>query len=315
MKLDNNRENPMSNKSSSRPTKPFRGRLAVLAAAGVTGGAAVLAAGSFAIVTPAHAAVLAPSPTALNYTGAVQEVTVPQGVSTVYVDAIGGGGGLNLHPSTYVNPGFGAEVTGAMAVTPGEQLDVYVGNKGADASWSDDDPTGGWSAPGYGGGNGNAASDTYRTSGAGGGATVITDADTGQVLLVAAGGGGNGGPSGDPGNQGGGGTANTWAGGLGGQGTIGPQGGKGGAGGAQPTGQGARGQGGSGLGGNGGGGGGGVKGGSGGSGAKGTSAGGGGGSGSSMVDSSVIPNPTIKAHGDSTVWDGTAGSVSLTWLS
>jgi hypothetical protein len=299
----------MSSQRSSRPTNPFRGRLAVLAAAGVTGGAAVLAAGSFAIVTPAHAAALTPTPTSLGYTGAVQEVTVPQGVSTMTISAIGGTGGVNNWAGGLATSGgFGADITGTMAVTPGEQFDVYVGGRGANASTHDNDPAGGWSASGYGGGKGNAASDYLRTSGAGGGATVITDDTGGQVLVVAAGGGGDGGPSGDPSKQGDGGDASSWAGNAGTSGTYGSLGGGGGAAGAQTTGQGARGQGGSGLGGNGGGGGGGVRGGSGGGGAKGTSAGGGGGSGSSAADTNVIPNAAVSASTSSG-----NGSVTLSW--
>ncbi len=299
------------NKNAASQSTASRRCAVALAVSAALGAGLVLCTGAGS----AAAAVTDNSPSTTNvaYSGRMYQALVPSGVTEARVDAVGGDGGANEHTTYYAGPGGAAEVTGTVKVYPGEILDVYVGGGGANASTHDTDPLGGWSAPGYGGGNGNAASDYLRTSGAGGGATVIVDEQTGRVLLVAAGGGGAGGFSGDPENVGSGGYASTWVGGDGYHGSGGPMGGASGVGGAASTGQGGRGLGGSGLGGNGGGGGGGVHGGTAGGGAKGTSAGGGAGSGSSIADPSVVTDRAINAV-EPSLQGTTDGQVTFTWL-
>ena len=243
----------------------------------------------------------AAAPTAtFAYTGAVQQYTVPEGTTSLTVTASGGSGGTT--ETAGPSRSTGAQVTGTLAVQPGQVLLVSVGQQGEKASSHDTDPKGGWGGLGATGGPGNAASDSLRTGAAGGGATTIQlvegEGVTPVTVLVAGGGGGDGGPSGDQFGYGGGGDAGCtglddapWWAGTNGQDGSTIMGGKGGVAGAEPGMAGARGGGGSGLGGNGGGGGGGVNGGGAGTGARGTSGGGGGGAGTStttgMTDTAV----------------------------
>jgi len=91
--------------------------------------------------------------TVFVYTGAMQSFTVPAGVTSITIEALGaqgGGGG-----------GLGAKMTGTFTVTPGQVLQVLVGGLG---------------------GNGGSYG-----SGGGGGTFVVAP---GNVLLIAAGGGG-----------------------------------------------------------------------------------------------------------------------------
>ena len=107
--------------------------------------------------------------------------TVPAGVSSVHVDAIGGAGGS----SSDGNPGGqGAEVAADLPVTSGEALSVYVAGDGIPEA--DGGPTG--SAGTNGGGNPGGPG----SPGGGGGASDVrtTPGDLSSRLLVAAGGGG-----------------------------------------------------------------------------------------------------------------------------
>jgi len=131
------------------------------------------------------------------YTGGEQTFTVPAGVTTLHVVAIGGAGG-----SSAVSGGAAAQVTGDLAVTPGQILYIEVGGKGKDGA-----------SGGAGGFNGGAAGGFGGTSaaGGGGGASDIRtlpgpslSPDTRQI--VAAGGGG-GGATGTEGASGAGGAA------------------------------------------------------------------------------------------------------------
>ena len=91
--------------------------------------------------------------TVFNYTGAMQSFTVPAGVTSITIQALGAQGGGN--------GGLGAKMTGTFTVTPGQVLQVLVGGLGGDGG-------------SYG-------------SGGGGGTFVVAP---GNVLLIAAGGGG-----------------------------------------------------------------------------------------------------------------------------
>ena len=213
--------------------------------------------------------------------------------------------GANLGTS-----GYGADITGTLAVTPGETLVLAVGGSG-----STNKSNGGWGYDGMTGGPSNTAKESDRSGGSGGGATFvgIQNGSTVTPLVIAGGGGGIAGGSADPLNVGAGGSAGcaaiqnnfeqagkykcltpTLAGMNGGDGTIGPLGGKGGKAGGSATGAGQRGGGASELGGNGGSGGGGLKGGAAGTGAKGVSAGGGGGAGTSWYDTTTITNASVN---------------------
>ncbi len=159
------------------------------------------------------------SPCTFEPTGALQTFTVPAGVTRLTIRAVGAAGGFNriFRP----NGGSGASLQGDFAVTPGEQLTILVGGRGA----------------------------TGPTSGGGGGGSFVwrgTGPITPQNVLLAAGGGGGAGaatvggdavltPNGAPGagtlggaggTMGGGGAAGTnaageAAGGGGGAGIIG----------------------------------------------------------------------------------------------
>lgn len=124
------------------------------------------------------------------YTGGEQQFTVPVGVRSLHVVAVGARG---FSPNAY-----GGEVTADLAVTPGQSLFVEVGGPGG--------------APTFGGGPGGAGG--FNGGGEGGGAKILgggggggasdvrtcSSADSscdslGSRLIVAAGGGGNGGNS------------------------------------------------------------------------------------------------------------------------
>ncbi|WP_269320935.1 OmpL47-type beta-barrel domain-containing protein [Bacillus sp. UNC438CL73TsuS30] len=122
------------------------------------------------------------------YTGGKQVYTVPDGVTRVKIEAYGAAGGNNEHPG-----GLGGYAGGDLTVTPGEQLYIFAGGKGADCAW-------GGSGGGYNGG-GNAG--IYNCSGGGGGGTDVRvgGEGIGDRILVAGGGGGGGQSS--PGGAGG----------------------------------------------------------------------------------------------------------------
>ena len=93
-----------------------------------------------------------------NYSGSIVNFTVPAGVTSITIDAMGAGGG-NANASY----GKGARMQGTVAVTPGTTLKILVGGKGGANSF-----------PG------------------GGGGTFVTN-NANSPLVVAGGGGGYGG--------------------------------------------------------------------------------------------------------------------------
>src|ERR1700689_263557 len=138
-----------------------------------------------------------------NYTGGEQTFTVPAGVTSVEVLAIGGRGGNASKPG-----GVAAQVTGIVPVTPGQPLYVEVGGNGASEGFGG---AGGFNGGGQGAGGGGGASDV-RTSPL---ASGLSPDD--RLIVAGAGGGGGaegsliggtGGAAGEPGesvsNQGGG---------------------------------------------------------------------------------------------------------------
>ncbi|APY07957.1 hypothetical protein BWZ20_06405 [Winogradskyella sp. J14-2] len=114
-----------------------------------------------------------------EYTGSVNTFTVPPGVTSLNISAFGAEGGS----SSMASGGLGAHIVGDLAVTPGQVLQILVGQKGTDG--------------------GNFA------GGGGGGSFVIlgNDVATGTLLIAAGGGGGRGagfaGGSQNPGGLGG----------------------------------------------------------------------------------------------------------------
>jgi hypothetical protein len=84
------------------------------------------------ILTSVNCAI-AQTTTTFGYTGAVQTYTVPAGVTKIYVDAIGGRGGMNYY---YSRPGYGGRVQCALTVTPGQVLNIYVGGRGAGTGYT-----------------------------------------------------------------------------------------------------------------------------------------------------------------------------------
>ncbi len=118
-----------------------------------------------------------------NYTGAVQTFTVPNGVTSIDINAFGAQGG-NTYSTT--GPGLGGQVQATMNVTPGQMLNIYVGGVGQSYAGFGHHLLGGWN----GGGNGHSGGQ----GGGGGGATDIRIDGTSlnDRVLVAGGAGGKG---------------------------------------------------------------------------------------------------------------------------
>lgn len=116
------------------------------------------------------------------------EFTVPAGVTSVSVTAVGAAGGANCEASG----GKGAKLGATVPVTPGEPLAVTVGEAGVDRVCSTGE---GPSVATLGGGARGGASGSYLAGSAGGGATSLrlpsfAPEPAGPALLVAGGGGG-----------------------------------------------------------------------------------------------------------------------------
>ncbi|MDO8998957.1 MAG: T9SS type A sorting domain-containing protein [Bacteroidota bacterium] len=155
-----------------------------------------------------------------NYTGAVQNFTVPVGVTSITVDASGAQGNANTLNNGV--GGLGGRVLATLTVTPGEVLQVRVGGGGSVTA------TGGFN----GGGTTPAADCVTATGGGGGGASDIFRSpytyNATLALVVAGGGGGAGGARvGACGPGGGGAGGGGWYGGGGGGGYDGAGGGGG----------------------------------------------------------------------------------------
>jgi uncharacterized repeat protein (TIGR01451 family) len=140
-----------------------------------------------AVLVPAAPAAYAAG-TTFTYTGGEQTYTVPLGVTSVTIDAVGAPGGVgddDGYPA-----GDGASVTATVAVSPGETLYVEVGGAGV---------TGPCVAPGTSGHAFNGGGSTPCGGGGGGASDVRTCSMTAcpsltpdTRLVVAGGGGGSG---------------------------------------------------------------------------------------------------------------------------
>jgi len=126
--------------------------------------------GLLALSAPAGATTLS-----FSYTAAEQTFTVPAGVYSVHVLAVGANGAASAGAG-----GAGAQVNGDLEVTPGETLYVEVGGSGSGA-------TGGFNGGANGSAGGGGASDVRTVPRA-----VIGTLE--HRLVVAGGGGGGGGP-------------------------------------------------------------------------------------------------------------------------
>jgi hypothetical protein len=154
--------------------------------------------------------------TCFNSTGAEQQYTVPDGVSTLQVVATSGHGGTGGSTTGNIGAGgggggAGATVTSVIAVSPGETLYVEVGGLGGNAN-GQVGGSGGWNG---GGGAASIAGTWYYPpqpqggpGGGGGGASDVRTVSCGNGcpgtgsaldsrLVVAGGGGGGGGANSD----------------------------------------------------------------------------------------------------------------------
>jgi Glycine rich protein len=133
---------------------------------------------------------------AFSFTGGEQSFTVPAGVSSLQVLAVGAKGGMGFHDGSNVggSGGFGDRVEASLPVKPGEVLFVEVGGTGADGVIE--------GAGGFNGGGSSNGGDFGVAGGGGGGATDLrtcsmlaascegTPNTLNSRLLVAGGGGG-----------------------------------------------------------------------------------------------------------------------------
>ena len=148
-----------------------------------------------AALVAAQSAPAAPTSTRFDFTGTEQTFTVPAGVTTVHVVAIGGKGGTGAGNTR--EGGFGAIVNADLAVTPGEVLSVIVGGNGDDATGTAGG-AGGFNNGGAGGSDNLTTGFGDEGGGGGGGMSDVVSSEgfLNGALVVGAGGGGSGGGTG-----------------------------------------------------------------------------------------------------------------------
>ena len=112
-----------------------------------------------------------------SFTGSVQTWTVPAGITSVNVDMSGAEGGAAISNPSVNFGGKGGRVQTTLAVTPGQVLYIYVGEKPTGAP-------GGWNGGGSGGPN---------SAGGGGGTDIRLGGQTLQNRILSAGAGGGAG--------------------------------------------------------------------------------------------------------------------------
>lgn len=147
-----------------------------------------------AVTTTYYAAPITPTTLIFGFTGAVQNFTVPTGITTLSVELRGANGGSGYQ--AFSTGGLAGIAIGTLAVTPGSVLQINVGGAGSNATSS---------SPGVGGfnGGGNGAFGFSYGGGGGGGASDIRITPYGLSNRIAvAGGGGGAGYSGSQINQG-----------------------------------------------------------------------------------------------------------------
>ncbi len=162
-------------------THPSMGATAPRARASVPRAVAVGALCALACVLTIAVARAQATTQTFTYTGGEQTFTVPAGVTSVEVLAVGGHGG-----SAAASGGVAAQVTGTLSVTAGETLYVEVGGNGQDGSPDGHDTSGGGFNGGSEGGAGGGGASDVRTS------PIADGLSPDSRLLVAGGGGGSG---------------------------------------------------------------------------------------------------------------------------
>jgi hypothetical protein len=150
-----------------------------------------------------------PGSQTFNYTGSVQQFTVPAGVTSITVDLLGASGGNADGTASILGTGtnaggLGGRTQTVLTVTSGQVLDIYVGGQGGFGAAPAN--AGGFN----GGGNGDSYFDTFGFGfgtvygGGGGGASDIrTQGGSFANRLAVAGGGGGAGYNTNAGNNGG----------------------------------------------------------------------------------------------------------------
>ncbi len=221
----------ISNLLTNTTTSQGGGGSGGTSASGTSGSLTITYSPSPSVVLTGTTSVSTSTTVSYSYTGATSTFTVPAGVTSITVRALGSGGGIGN--SGGGNGGAGGSSSGTLAVTPRHVLSILVGGAGGSGSYG---------GAGYGGGGGGS------TNGAGGGGMTWLSAtstfSTSTVILVAGGGGGGsayssaltggagGGSSGGNSVGGGGGGTQSGAGGGGSGGGVGGGAGYGGAGGS-----------------------------------------------------------------------------------
>ena len=115
------------------------------------------------------------------YTGSLQTFTVPSLINSISVDVYGAQGGTFSAPAGV--GGLGGRVKATMSVTPGQSLNLFVGQAG---TWNTSSPYG----AGYNGGGSGSYSSYYGGGGGGASDIRIGSTDLSMRIIVAAGGGG-----------------------------------------------------------------------------------------------------------------------------
>jgi hypothetical protein len=134
-----------------------------------------------------------------SFTGAEQTFTVPAGVTSIHVVAIGGRGG-----KAGSTGGAGAQVEGDLGVKAGQTLYVEVGGNGETAFGENVSVPGGFNGGGAGAGGGGGASDVRtnpRVEGLSPDSRLIVAGGGGGSGTVGAGGAGAGGAAGEAGES------------------------------------------------------------------------------------------------------------------
>jgi hypothetical protein len=142
------------------------------------------------------AALAAQSIHLFNYTGAMQNWTVPAGVHTAHFDVRGAqGGGNDVFGIPVISGGEGGRTVAEVRVIPGEVIHIFVGGKGGDGGTCPHrNPPAEQSRGGFnGGGNGGVCNHGGSGGGGGGGASDIRVEGTHLTnrYIIAGGGGGS----------------------------------------------------------------------------------------------------------------------------
>jgi len=135
-----------------------------------------------------------------NFTGGQQSFVVPNGVTSIHIQAWGAEGATVIPEAP---AGLGGFAEGDLAVTPGQTLEIFVGGQGTAISES-------FGGGGFnGGGDANSVSPSVIRGGGGGASDVRVDGiSLNNRVIVAAGDGGACSTQNNPGGNGGGLTGN-----------------------------------------------------------------------------------------------------------